>query len=57
MTKRGFFGVGVWYSKFECNVGTLLRSAHAFGADFVFTAGSIVLYDRLAKAARRSEGS
>jgi tRNA G18 (ribose-2'-O)-methylase SpoU len=39
MTKRGFFGVGIWHTKSECNVGTLLRSAHAFGADFVFTVG------------------
>jgi tRNA G18 (ribose-2'-O)-methylase SpoU len=37
--KRGFFGVGIWHTKTEANVGTLLRSAYAFGADFVFTVG------------------
>ena len=37
--KRGFCGIGCWHGKSEVNVGTLMRSAHAFGADFVFTVG------------------
>lgn len=36
---RGYFGIGVVGAKTETNVGTLLRSAHAFGAAFVFTVG------------------
>ena len=36
---RGFFGVGIWYPTNEMNVGTLWRSAFAFGAAFVFTIG------------------
>lgn len=37
--KKGYFGIGVWEPKFEDNLGMLFRSAHAFGADFVFTIG------------------
>lgn len=33
---RGFFGVGVEQISKEQNVGTLVRSAHAFGASFFF---------------------
>lgn len=36
---RGYFGIGVERSKTEANVGTLWRSAFAFGAAFVFTIG------------------
>lgn len=36
---RGYFGVGIYHPKFECNQGTLWRSAAAFGASFVFTVG------------------
>ena len=36
---RGYFGIGVYGSKWESNIGTLLRSAHMYGADFVFTIG------------------
>ena len=36
---RGYFGIGVWHPKHEMNVGTLWRSAHAYGAAFVFTVG------------------
>jgi tRNA G18 (ribose-2'-O)-methylase SpoU len=36
---RGFFGVGILGAKTETNVGTLWRSAQAFGAAFVFTVG------------------
>lgn len=37
--KKGFFGIGVYHPQHECNVGTLFRSAMAFGADFLFTIG------------------
>lgn len=37
---RGYFGIGVWHAKTPQNLGTLLRSAHAFGAAFVFTVGA-----------------
>lgn len=36
---RGYFGIGVSHPKAEVNFGTLLRSAHAFGAAFAFTIG------------------
>jgi len=34
---RGYFGIGVERINKEMNVGNLFRSAHAFGAGFVFT--------------------
>lgn len=34
---RGYFGIGVEGVSKPMNVGTLMRSAHAFGARFVFT--------------------
>ena len=34
---RGFFGIGVQTSTKPGNLGNLVRSAHAFGASFVFT--------------------
>jgi len=37
--KRGYCGVGIYNYQHECNVGTLFRTAFAFGADFVFTVG------------------
>lgn len=37
--KRGYFGVGVYHPKTTENIGTLWRSAHNFGADFIFTIG------------------
>lgn len=39
MRNRGYYGIGIYQSKFEENVGTLWRSAQAFGADFIFTVG------------------
>ncbi len=36
---RGYFGIGIEDTKCEMNVGTLWRSAHAFGAAFIFTIG------------------
>lgn len=39
MNKRGYFGIGVFNSKTEQNIGTLWRSATILGADFIFTIG------------------
>jgi tRNA G18 (ribose-2'-O)-methylase SpoU len=39
MSLRGYFGVGIFHSKSVVNVGTLWRSAHNFGADWLFTIG------------------
>lgn len=36
---RGYFGIGIYRTKTEINVGTLWRSAHNFGAGFIFTIG------------------
>lgn len=36
---KGYFGIGVYHSKHEVNIGTLMRSATCFGASFVFTIG------------------
>ena len=36
---RGYFAVGIYRTKTEANVGTLWRSAHLYGAAFVFTVG------------------
>jgi len=36
---RGFYGIGIYHIKTEVNIGTLWRSAHNFGADFIFTIG------------------
>ena len=37
---RGFWGVGVYRPKNSTNLGTLWRSAHNFGANFLFTVES-----------------
>jgi tRNA G18 (ribose-2'-O)-methylase SpoU len=37
---RGYFGIGAEGISKAVNVGNLLRSAHAFGASFVFTIGA-----------------
>jgi len=47
---RGWFAVGVWHPKTAENIGTLVRSAHAFGASFVFTVGR--RYKRQASAVK-----
>lgn len=39
MNERGYFGIGLYEPKFADNLGTLLRSAQAFGADFTFAIG------------------
>jgi tRNA G18 (ribose-2'-O)-methylase SpoU len=36
---QGYFGMGIYHPKTETNIGTLVRSAFAFGANFVFTVG------------------
>lgn len=36
-TMRGYFGIGVEGISKAMNVGSIMRSAHAFGASFVFT--------------------
>lgn len=36
---RGYFGIGIYHTKTEVNVGTLWRSAHNFNASFIFTIG------------------
>lgn len=35
----GYFGIGIYHPKHEANVGGLWRSAHIFGASFLFTIG------------------
>ena len=37
---RGYFGIGAEGISKSVNLGNLLRSAHAFGASFVFTIGA-----------------
>lgn len=41
---RGFFGIGIENSKAAVNLGTLWRSAHIFGAAFIFTIGRRYTY-------------
>lgn len=36
---RGYFGIGIVAGKSPENIGTLWRTAHAFGAAFIFTVG------------------
>ena len=38
---RGYFGIGVEGISKSMNVGSIMRSAHAFGASFVFTVGAV----------------
>lgn len=33
------FAVGIYQYQHDCNVGTMFRSAYAYGADFLFTIG------------------
>lgn len=40
MRLRGYYGIGIYQPKTAENIGTLLRSAHCFGANFIFTIGS-----------------
>jgi len=50
---RGYFGIGVEGVSKQANVGSLFRSAHAFGAGFVFT----VAADYTRRAAGRADTS
>jgi tRNA G18 (ribose-2'-O)-methylase SpoU len=50
---RGYFGIGVEGISKPMNLGSLLRSAHAFGASFAFTIGAA--FD--ARAAAQSDTS
>ncbi len=36
---RGYFGIGIWNPQYECNMGTLFRSAYLFNTNFLFTIG------------------
>lgn len=38
-SRRGFYGIGIYHPKTNVNIGTLWRSAHIFGASFIFTIG------------------
>ncbi len=49
---RGYFAIGVEGISKEMNVGNLIRSAHAFGASFVFTVDTA--YGRLGALAGTS---
>lgn len=40
LSKRGYFGIGVYHPKTEENIGTLWRTAFLYGADFIFTIGA-----------------
>lgn len=40
MSARGYFGIGIYAGKTPENLGGLWRSAHAFGADYIFTIGA-----------------
>lgn len=35
-----YFGIGIYHPKYECNQGTLWRSALSLGANFMFTIGN-----------------
>ncbi len=50
---RGYFGIGIEGASKAMNVGSLFRSAHAFGASFVFTVAAA--YKR--RDGRRSDTS
>lgn len=41
---RGFFGVAIYRPKTEVNVGSLFRTAHILGADFLCTIGKRYKY-------------
>jgi tRNA G18 (ribose-2'-O)-methylase SpoU len=42
LTMRGYFGIGIEGVSKPMNLGSLLRTAHAFGASFLFTIGGLV---------------
>lgn len=47
---RGYFGIGAERISKAMNVGSLFRTAHAFGASFAFTVDARYKRDELAKA-------
>ena len=47
---RGYFGIGVEHISKPMNVGNLFRSAHAFGADFIFAIAPAVDIKEIQKA-------
>jgi len=47
---RGYFGIGVERISKPMNVGNLFRSAHAFGADFVFAIAPAVDLNAIRKS-------
>jgi tRNA G18 (ribose-2'-O)-methylase SpoU len=47
---RGYFGIGVEGLSKPMNAGNLFRSAHAFGASFIFTIGTEFNYRRVRHA-------
>jgi tRNA G18 (ribose-2'-O)-methylase SpoU len=47
---RGYFGIGVESLSKPMNAGNLFRSAHAFGASFIFTINAGFSYTRLRHA-------
>ncbi len=51
--KRGYYGIGIYQPKTTKNIGTLWRSAHNFGADFIFTIGQ--RYKKQASDTTKSE--
>ena len=53
---RGYFGIGVEQISKEQNVGTLARSAHAFGASFFFAIAPSVAARKLATLDQLSDG-
>jgi tRNA G18 (ribose-2'-O)-methylase SpoU len=53
-TPRGYFAIGAERSSKALNLGNLMRSAHAFGANFTFTIGAT--YQALEARADTSKG-
>lgn len=53
---RGYFGIGVEGLSKPLNAGNLYRSAHAFGASFVFTIGAAYKADIRKSDTSASEG-
>jgi tRNA G18 (ribose-2'-O)-methylase SpoU len=47
---RGFFGIGVEGLSKPLNAGNLFRSAHAFGASFIFTVGAAYPRDQVGRS-------
>ena len=47
---RGFFGIGVEGLSKPMNAGNLFRSAHAFGASFIFTVGAAYRRDEVGRS-------